>query len=74
VPLGLFAARRMAPHDVLFLHRDPRWFELYRERFGGHFNRGKDTRSAAARPVPHGVRPARAQRLSSDTRDPFQGR
>jgi hypothetical protein len=40
-PLGLFAARRMAPHDVLFLHRDPRWFASYRERFAGHAEHGK---------------------------------
>lgn len=40
-PVGLFAARRMAPHDVLFLHGDPRWFAVYQERFGAHFDRGK---------------------------------
>lgn len=40
-PIGLFAARRMAPHDVLFLHGDRRWFEVYQERFGAHFARGK---------------------------------
>lgn len=40
-PIGLFAARRMAPHDVLFLHDDPHWFGLYQQRFGGHFERGK---------------------------------
>jgi hypothetical protein len=40
-PVGLFAARRMAPHDVLFLHSDPRWFCVYQERFGEHFSRGK---------------------------------
>jgi hypothetical protein len=40
-PVGLFAARRMAPHDVLFLHDDPRWFQIYRERFAGHYEKGK---------------------------------
>jgi heptaprenyl diphosphate synthase len=40
-PIGLFAVRRMAPHDVLFLHGDARWFGVYRERFGTHFSRGK---------------------------------
>lgn len=40
-PVGLFAARRMAPHDILFLHSDPQWFGVYQERFGAHFRRGK---------------------------------
>lgn len=40
-PVGLFAVRRMAPHDVLFLHDDPHWFGIYRQRFGGHFDKGK---------------------------------
>jgi heptaprenyl diphosphate synthase len=40
-PVGLFAARRMAPHDILFLHADPQWFGVYQERFGEHFRRGK---------------------------------
>jgi hypothetical protein len=40
-PVGLFAARRMAPHDILFLHDDPQWFGVYQERFGEHFRRGK---------------------------------
>ncbi|WP_325156356.1 DUF6875 domain-containing protein [Actinophytocola sp.] len=40
-PLGLFAARRMAPHDILFLHDDAEWFAVYQERFGSHYTRGK---------------------------------
>lgn len=40
-PIGLFAARRMAPHDVLFLHGEGRWFDQYQARFGEHFRRGK---------------------------------
>ncbi|MEG8182207.1 amino acid adenylation domain-containing protein [Nocardia terpenica] len=40
-PVPLLAARLMAPHDILFLHEDDRWFGLYRERFGAHFAAGK---------------------------------
>ena len=40
-PVGLFAVRRMAPHDILFLHSDPEWFAVYRQRFGSHYTRGK---------------------------------
>ncbi|MBF6061285.1 amino acid adenylation domain-containing protein [Nocardia terpenica] len=40
-PVPMLAARLMAPHDILFLHEDDRWFGLYRERFGAHFAAGK---------------------------------
>lgn len=40
-PMALVAMRHMAPHDVLFLHEDRRWFEMYDARFGAHFRRGK---------------------------------
>ncbi|GAB0102099.1 hypothetical protein JMUB6875_10660 [Nocardia sp. JMUB6875] len=37
-PYPLFAVRRMALHDILFLHDDPTWFELYRRRFGHRYH------------------------------------
>jgi hypothetical protein len=40
-PLGLFAIRRMAPHDVLFLHESADWFESYDRRFRSHYERGR---------------------------------
>jgi hypothetical protein len=40
-PLALFAMRRMAPHDVLFLHDRPDWFAAYHKRFHSHFERGR---------------------------------
>jgi hypothetical protein len=39
-PLPLLAMRRMALHDVLFLHRDPVLFAEYRRRFGDRYARG----------------------------------
>ncbi|MBW1602232.1 hypothetical protein JJV70_08930 [Streptomyces sp. JJ66] len=36
-PLPLTAVRRMAFHDILFLHQRPAWFEQYRERYGSHY-------------------------------------
>ncbi|MGW0191374.1 DUF6875 domain-containing protein [Streptomyces sp. NPDC003362] len=39
-PLPLLAMRRMALHDVLFLHRDPALFAEYRRRFGDRYARG----------------------------------
>ncbi|MEV5341656.1 DUF6875 domain-containing protein [Streptomyces sp. NPDC052676] len=39
-PLPLLAIRRMALHDVLFLHRDPALFAEYRRRFGDRYARG----------------------------------
>ncbi|NJQ08642.1 DUF6875 domain-containing protein [Streptomyces lonarensis] len=36
-PVPMMAVRRMAFHDILFLHRDPVWFETYRARFGSHY-------------------------------------
>lgn len=40
-PIGLLAVRRLAPHDVLFLHSDKRWFDVYEQRFGAHLRAGK---------------------------------
>jgi len=40
-PIGLFAIRRMAPHDVLFLHERSDWFESYDRRFRSHYERGR---------------------------------
>lgn len=40
-PVGLFAIRRMAPHDVLFLHERSDWFESYDRRFRSHYERGR---------------------------------
>ncbi|WP_405591109.1 DUF6875 domain-containing protein [Streptomyces sp. NBC_01190] len=39
-PIPLLAIRRMAPHDVLFLHHDPRWFAHYRKRFAADYETG----------------------------------
>ncbi|MGX7825922.1 DUF6875 domain-containing protein [Actinokineospora sp. 24-640] len=36
-PMPLLALRRMAYHDILFLHEDPEWFAAYQARFGGHY-------------------------------------
>ncbi|MGW0246617.1 DUF6875 domain-containing protein [Nocardia goodfellowii] len=36
-PYPLLAVRRMAVHDILFLHQDPLWFEEYRKLFGHRF-------------------------------------
>lgn len=40
-PLGMFAIRRMAPHDVLFLHTDHVWMETYDRLFRAHYERGR---------------------------------
>jgi hypothetical protein len=40
-PVALLAVRRIAPHDVLFLHDDERWFTAYEERFGANVRAGK---------------------------------
>jgi heptaprenyl diphosphate synthase len=40
-PIALLAVRRIAPHDVLFLHDDERWFTAYEERFGTNIRAGK---------------------------------
>jgi heptaprenyl diphosphate synthase len=40
-PVALLAVRRIAPHDVLFLHDDPRWFTAYEKRFGTNVRAGK---------------------------------
>lgn len=40
-PHALVAMRRMAPHDILFLHDNPLWFALYRERFGDYVDSGR---------------------------------
>ncbi len=40
-PIALLAVRRIAPHDVLFLHDDERWFTAYEERFGMNVRAGK---------------------------------
>lgn len=40
-PHALVAMRRMAPHDILFLHENPLWFALYRERFGDYADSGR---------------------------------
>ncbi|WP_130799127.1 DUF6875 domain-containing protein [Streptomyces otsuchiensis] len=37
-PLPMMAVRRMAFHDILFLHQHPVWFEKYRARFGSHYH------------------------------------
>jgi hypothetical protein len=38
-PVALLAIRRMAPHDILFLHTRPEWFAAYQQRFGDHIHR-----------------------------------
>ncbi|MGV9674225.1 DUF6875 domain-containing protein [Nocardia sp. NPDC003482] len=52
-PYPLFALRRMAVHDILFLAEDPRWFRRYRELFGHRFTPagrvGEPLRAAYAR-------------------------
>jgi hypothetical protein len=40
-PFALFAMRHMAPHDILFLHENQRWFDRYRREFSKHHERGK---------------------------------
>jgi hypothetical protein len=40
-PVALLAIRRMAPHDVLFLHERADWFESYDRRFRSHYERGR---------------------------------
>ncbi|MFI1098515.1 DUF6875 domain-containing protein [Streptomyces sp. NPDC020917] len=42
-PIPLLVVRRMASHDVLFLHQDPRWFAHYRRRFAEHYDSGGTT-------------------------------
>ncbi|MFI0709178.1 tryptophan 2,3-dioxygenase [Streptomyces inhibens] len=39
-PVAMFALRRMAFHDVLFLDSDPEWFAAYRDRFGTRYRSG----------------------------------
>ncbi|MFF0456610.1 DUF6875 domain-containing protein [Nocardia africana] len=39
-PYPLFAIRKMALHDLLFLHDDPVWFDRYQERFAHKFTDG----------------------------------
>jgi hypothetical protein len=39
-PVPLLALRRMALHDVLFLHQDRRFFAAYQLRFGDRYERG----------------------------------
>ncbi|WP_381560723.1 tryptophan 2,3-dioxygenase [Streptomyces eurythermus] len=46
-PRPLFAIRRMALHDILFLHDDPRLFAAYDHRFGDQYS---DARSSAHLP------------------------
>lgn len=36
-PCPLYVVRRMAFHDILFLHDNPVWFEKYRSRYGRHY-------------------------------------
>ncbi|WP_326595042.1 DUF6875 domain-containing protein [Streptomyces sp. NBC_01803] len=40
-PIPVLAVRRMASHDILFLHDRAHWFAAYRARFGGHFTDGR---------------------------------
>ncbi|MFD3694920.1 DUF6875 domain-containing protein [Streptomyces sp. NPDC058646] len=40
-PLGVLAIRRMAPHDVLFLHDRRTWFGTYDRLFRSHYQRGR---------------------------------
>jgi heptaprenyl diphosphate synthase len=40
-PVAMLAIRRMAPHDILFLHHSEQWFKEYDRRFGSHFERGR---------------------------------
>lgn len=40
-PVPLFAVRRMASHDILFLADEPRWFAAYHNRFGAEFAQGR---------------------------------
>jgi len=40
-PLGLFAIRRMAPHDLVFLHQHPVWFAAYQRRFDRAWRDGR---------------------------------
>lgn len=39
-PVPLFGLRRMAFHDVLFLHSDPIWFAAYQDRYGDRYESG----------------------------------
>jgi heptaprenyl diphosphate synthase len=45
-PVAMFGLRRMAFHDVLFLHSDPDWFAAYQERFGDRYTSGSVTSPA----------------------------
>ncbi|MFE3197931.1 DUF6875 domain-containing protein [Embleya sp. NPDC059237] len=40
-PVPLLAARHMAPHDILFLHDCPRWFDAYHKQFSAQFVDGR---------------------------------
>lgn len=40
-PIALLAIRRMAPHDVLFLHDARDWFRRYQDKFKSHMERGR---------------------------------
>ncbi|GAA2943586.1 DUF6875 domain-containing protein [Streptomyces enissocaesilis] len=40
-PLGVLAIRRMAPHDVLFLHDRRNWFGIYDRLFRSYYQRGR---------------------------------
>ncbi len=40
-PIPFLAMRRMAPHDVLFLHEERNWFENYHQNFSSHHERGR---------------------------------
>lgn len=42
-PVAMFGLRRMAFHDVLFLHSDLDWFVAYQERFGDRYTSGSVT-------------------------------
>jgi hypothetical protein len=40
-PIPFVALRHMAVHDILFLHGNAEWFEVYRARFGERYEQGQ---------------------------------
>lgn len=40
-PVGLYAIRRMAPHDILFLHERADWFAVYDRLFRSQYEAGR---------------------------------
>jgi hypothetical protein len=54
-PVPLVAIRRMALHDVLFLHQWEDWFLEYSNRFGHRYGEDKHIDPALARAYSRGV-------------------